>query len=101
MSGTDPVDDRPAFSGETPRDEPARDEQHVGRRYLVERVRQIEMQQIALVGEHALPVGAHDDIGAGDAREYRVRADGVEGGEPGVEADGDLHVGAPFRKPAG
>ena len=70
-------------------------------RDLVERVHQIEVEQLALVGEPPLPVGAHDDVGSGDVREHRVRADGVEGGEPGIQADGDLHVGAPFRKPAG
>jgi hypothetical protein len=86
--------------GDAPRDEPTGDEQHVGRRDLVERVRQIELEQIALVGERPFPVGAHDHVDSGDVREHGVRADGVEGGEPGVEADGDLHVGGPFRKPA-
>ncbi len=88
----DPVDDRAAVPGHLAGDDPAGDQEHVGVRHLVEGVLDVEDEEPVVVGEEALLLRADDDLRAGEEAEHLVRADGVEGGELGVEADGDLHA---------
>ena len=52
--------------------------------------------QRALLGAHRAGLGGHEgQLGAGDAAEDVVGADGVQRGEAVVEQDGDLHGWAP------
>ena len=63
----------------------------VGCRHLGEGVLNPQVQQSVVVVERTPPLGAEHDIGAGDVGEDLVGANRVERGEPGVEADCDLH----------
>ena len=87
----EPVDDRVLLAGEAPGDEAAGDHGEVGGAHLIEGVLDVEVHQAVVVGQAPALGGAHDDVDAGDVGQDLVRADGVEHGEAGIEAEGNLH----------
>lgn len=93
MRGGDPVDDRVAFLGELAGDETPGNQEEVGRFHVGEGVLDVEVDQPVVVAEAATLGRTDDDLVVGKLAQHLVGPDGVEQGESGVEADGDLHGG--------
>ena len=71
---------------------PARDDEHVGCRDLVEDGVGDEGQALGVAANRAALLADHDRLRAGQSAEHLVRADGVEGRHVVVGEDGDLHA---------
>lgn len=95
MGVADPFDDGLSDDRELSGDHAAGDQDHIRRRDLVEGVGDVEAQQTHVVGQLTPAFGADHHFGVGQLYQHLVRTDGIERGEPGIQADGDLHAGAP------
>jgi hypothetical protein len=103
MRARDPADDG-VVRDERPGDDAAGDEQHVRVWQLVERRVRAHLEEAGFVRHRSGLRGDERDLGAGERGEHLERPEGIEGGEPFVEPDGDAHVAlvvraAAWRKP--
>ena len=85
------VDARVAVAGHLAGDGAARDHDHVGAGGVGEGALDREGDEADVVAHLAPLVGHEGDLGAGEAGEDLVGAEGVEGGELGEDDDGDVH----------